>query len=446
MLVGYLARMASGESPRVIIGTYLVTTALFTLSASLIWSVNTLFLIAAGLPLFQVFASDAFFSAGDLVFQIPTGVIADTIGRKASFLMSLATLMLATLGYVAAASYHLGFWAFAFASVFLGLGFTFYTGAVDAWLVDSLNRVGYPKSREQVFAWGGMAFSGATLVGTLAGGLLGQVNLALPYLVRTGMLALTFVLAAALMRESRGGRPRLTWRAFADRSLAVAVSGASYVRRNPVVRPLVMASAVLGFFFLFGVYSWQRYFLDLLGVNAVWVNGVVAAVFSLAGIGGNALVTRVTRGGRRPAAPILARVATAMAALVLAIGAFGVVLPASVRGLAPFAAVVVLWTAFGVLMGIFRPIRQAFINPHIRSEERATVLSIDWLANDAGGVVGGPALGAVSQAVSIPAAWVAGGLVLMLARPLYLRASVEVSVPPGAGTSSLLHLDHDRGG
>lgn len=427
--------MASPESPRTIIGTYVATSALFTLSTSIIWSVNTLFLLGAGLTLFQVFAADAFFSAGDLVFQIPTGVIADTIGRKFSFLLSLLTLVISTMAYLAAAQYHLGFWAFAGASVFLGLGFTFYSGAVDAWLVDALDRTGYTGTREQVFAWGGMAFSGATLVGTLAGGLLGQLNLAYPYVARAGMLALTFVLAALFMHESREGRPRLTWRAFAERSRAITVSGVGYVRRNSVVRPLVLASAVTGFFFIYGVYSWQRYFLDLLGREAVWVDGVVASLFSLAGIVGNAMVSRVTKGGTRPAGRILAAIAAVGALLVIGIGAIGILLPHSVRGVAPFVAVVLLWLAFGMLFGVFRPIRQAFINPHIRSEERATVLSIDYLMNDAGGVVGGPALGAVSQAVSLPAAWIVGGLVLLAQRPLYLRAhrAAEESAHPSGG-------------
>jgi MFS family permease len=410
------------SNPRTIIGTYLATTALFTLSTSIIWGVNTLFLLGAGLTLFQVFAADAFFSGGDLLFQIPTGVVADTIGRKFSFLLSLATLVVSTLAYLAAAKYHMGFWAFAGASVFLGLGFTFYSGAVDAWLVDALNRAGYEGTREQVFAWGGMAFSGAQLVGTLAGGLLGQLDLSYPYLARAGMLSLTFVLAAVFMHEPREDRPPLGWRAFADRSREVAVNGLGYVRRNPVVRPMVVASGIAGFFFIFGVYSWQRYFLDLLGREAVWVNGVVASLGALAGIVGNSLVSRVTRGGTRPAGRILATLAAVAAVVVIAIGAVGLLLPPSVRGIGPFLAVVALWLTFSAVFGVFRPIRQAFINPHIRSEERATVLSIDYLVNDVGGVLGGPTLGAVSQWASIPTAWVIGGVVLLALWPLYRRA------------------------
>jgi MFS family permease len=413
--------MTPAESPRTIIRTYIATQALFTLSTSIIWGVNTLFLLGAGLTIFQVFVANAAFSAGDLLFQVPTGVIADTLGRKTSFLLSLATLVVSTLGYLAAARYHLGLGVFALASVFLGLGFTFYTGAVDAWLVDALDRVGYTGTRQQVFAWGGMAFSGATLVGTLAGGLLGQVNLSLPYVVRTVMLVLTFILAAVFMRETGEARPKLTLQAFGRKAREVASTGVQYGMRHPVVRPLLIASAVSGLFFIYGVYSWQRYFLDLLGIEAVWVNGVIAASFSLSGIVGNALVSRVTHRGERPAAPLLAWIVVAQSVLIVAIGAIGVLLP-QVHGLVPFGAAVALWLAFGTLFGIFRPVRQAFINPHIRSSERATVLSVDQLMADGGGVVGQLGLGYISQAISIPFAWVISGVAFSLGYPLYRKA------------------------
>jgi MFS family permease len=86
--------------------------------------------------------------------------------------------------------------------ILIGLGFTFQTGAVDAWLVDALDFTGYDRPKERVFALGGMAFSAAMLVGTLVGGFLGQVDLSLPYLVRAGLLALTFVVTAILLFAS----------------------------------------------------------------------------------------------------------------------------------------------------------------------------------------------------------------------------------------------------
>jgi MFS family permease len=63
---------------------YLVLTLLTTLAASFIWGVNTLFLLDAGLSNTEAFAANAFFTLGMVVFEVPTGVVADTRGRRCS--------------------------------------------------------------------------------------------------------------------------------------------------------------------------------------------------------------------------------------------------------------------------------------------------------------------------------------------------------------------------
>jgi MFS family permease len=84
-----------------VVRAYLVIAGMFMLSVSVIWSVNTLFLLDARLDIFEVFIANAAFTAGMVLFEIPTGVIADTSGRRRSFLLSAVTLLVGTLGYVA---------------------------------------------------------------------------------------------------------------------------------------------------------------------------------------------------------------------------------------------------------------------------------------------------------------------------------------------------------
>jgi MFS family permease len=96
------------DSQRVI-RSYLVISALFTVSASLIWGINTLFLLDAGLTIFKVFIANAVFTAAMALFEIPTGVVADTRGRRASFLLSEATLAVGTLAYVGVAAVEGGY-------------------------------------------------------------------------------------------------------------------------------------------------------------------------------------------------------------------------------------------------------------------------------------------------------------------------------------------------
>src|SRR5919106_5054585 len=79
--------------------TYLVLMLGNTLAASFIWGINTLFLLDAGLSNGQAFAANAFFTAGLVVFEVPTGVVADVRGRRFSYLLGTLTLTLATVLY-----------------------------------------------------------------------------------------------------------------------------------------------------------------------------------------------------------------------------------------------------------------------------------------------------------------------------------------------------------
>ena len=56
---------------KVVIRTYLLISGLFTLSGSLIWGINTLFLLDAGLTIFQVFLANAAFTAAMAVSRSP---------------------------------------------------------------------------------------------------------------------------------------------------------------------------------------------------------------------------------------------------------------------------------------------------------------------------------------------------------------------------------------
>src|SRR4030095_2232427 len=91
--------------------TYLTLMLFNTLAASLIWGINTLFLLDAGLNNTGAFAANAFFTLGLMLFEIPTGVIADLRGRRASYLLGVVTLILSTLLYLFIWYQSAPFWA-----------------------------------------------------------------------------------------------------------------------------------------------------------------------------------------------------------------------------------------------------------------------------------------------------------------------------------------------
>jgi MFS family permease len=400
-----------------VIRTYLAITGLFNLAMSLIWGVDTLFKLEAGLDIFQVMLTNAAFTAGSMVFEIPTGVVADTVGRRTSLLLCLATLFITTLLYVAAFWRGWGFWAFVWVSVFLGLGYTFYTGAVDAWLVDALKATGYAAPLEPVFAKGQMMFGVGMLVGTIAGGVLGQIHLSIPYLVRAVIVVPLFVMVWLGMRDI-GYTPRaLELRRVPGEMRRVFVEGMRYGLRHPVVRPLMLASVVSMSFLIFGFYSWQKYFLDLLGRDLVWVNGVISSLLGLTLIAGNALVGPLSRVVRTRTGMLTLSVVI-QAAMIVACGGLGILVP----GPATFYVVVALYLVYGLALGVATPVKQGYLNAHIPSAQRATIISLDSFFANLGGVGGQSGWGYLAKARGLAEAWVAGGAALLVGVPLYLMA------------------------
>jgi MFS family permease len=391
-----------------VIRVYLAISALFTLSASLIWGVNTLFLLGAGLDLFEVFVANAAFTAGMVVFEIPTGVLADTSGRRRSFLLGAVTLMIGTLGYVAIADRGGGLIPFVLASAILGLGFSFYSGAVEAWLVDALRAAAYDGQLDRVFARGALVSGAAELVGSVSGGLLGSIDLALPFLVRAGLLAAVFVVAFASMRDV-GFTPRAIsladLPAEANRVLRASLM---FGWRNASVRLLMIVSLVHGAFLIWGYYAWQPYFLELLQQDAVWIAGVIAALVALATMAGNWLVEYFAGFCGKRTTLLLA------AASVLGLATIGVGLVDSF-----WNAVLLFLIAMGAT-GVVTPVQQAYLHALVPSAQRATIVSFVALLGSAGGVAGSLGLGYLSSARSLALGYVAGGVVTLMALPALL--------------------------
>jgi len=342
--------------------------------------------------------------------------VADTVGRRVSLLLCLVTLFVTTLLYVGIAWRGWGFWPFAWVSVLLGLGYTFYTGAVDAWLVDALKATGYDRPLEPVFARGQMLFGAGMLVGTIGGGLLGQIHLYIPYLVRAAIVVPLFALAWFAMPEL-GFTPRaLEWRRVPAEMRRVFVEGMRYGLSHPVVRPVMLASLVSMSFMIFGFYSWQRYFLDLLGRDLVWVDGVISSLVGLSLIAGNALVAPLSRVVRTRTGILMLSIAV-QAATVVACG-LGRALPSPVS----FYVVTGLYLVYGVALGLAMPVKQAYLNAHIPSAQRATIISLDSMLASSGGVAGQAGWGWLARARSIGEAWAWSGATLLFALPLYWLA------------------------
>ncbi len=388
----------------------MILTLLSTLAASFIWGINTLFLLDAGLSITAAFAVNAFFTVGQVLFEVPTGVVADTTGRRTSYLLGTATLFISTLMYLGLWQIHGPFWAWAVVSVLLGLGFTFFSGATEAWLVDALHATNYKSSLESAFAKGQVASGVAMLVGTVGGGAIAQfTNLGVPYILRIVVLGISFVATFILMHDvGFTPRPRTSPMQAVKSVLKDSID---HGFRKPAVRWVMLAAPFGAGVSFYAFYAMQPYLLELYGNSSSYIiAGLAAAIVASAQIAGGFLAPHVRRFFRLRTSVLFTTIAASSGILVL------------IGFLPHFWVVLALLVGWATLFAASQPVRQAYLNGLIPSSERATVLSSDNLIASSGGVVAQPILGKSADVWGYGVSYVISGLISALALPFILLA------------------------
>lgn len=389
---------------------YLTLTLGNTLAASFIWGINTLFLLDAGLSNLEAFAANAFFTVGMVLFEVPTGVVADSWGRRVSFLLGTITLAGSTFLYYLLWQLSAPFWWWALVSVLLGLGFTFFSGAVEAWLVDALRFSGYEGGLETVLGRGQMVSGIAMLAGSVAGGVIAQAtNLGVPFLLRVGVLVAMFAVAFLLMHDvgftpERSAHPLQATRAV----LAASVDNGL---KNPPLRYIMLAAPFTEGVGIYVFYALQPYLLQLFGdPRAYAIAGLAAAIVAGADVVGGWMAPRIRNLVKRRTSVLIAT--NIVSALIL------VVLMVTTT----FWVALVLLALWAVVSSAGTPVRQAYLNDMIASKQRATVLSFDSLMGSAGGVVVQPMLGRTADLYGYPASLAVAGAVQLIAAPFILMS------------------------
>jgi MFS family permease len=392
-------------TPRAIQRTYLVLLLGNTLAASLIWGINTIFLLDAGLSNLEAFTANAFFTAGMVVFEVPTGIVADTAGRRASYLLGTITLSVATLLYVLLWQVQAPFWQWAAVSMLIGLGFTFFSGAVEAWVVDALTASGFDGEMESVFGRGQVVIGVAMLTGSVAGGVIAQqIGLGVPFVLRGLILIAMFVVAYRMMHDI-GFTPKKSGRPLSEMR-RIAAATIEFGWRVPAAKWLMVEALFTGGVGIYAFYALQPYLLELYGdPHAYQIAGLVAAIIAGAQIVGGISAPRIRRLFHRRTSALIAT--TGLGVLTLAL--IGVV--------ENFWAVVALIVVWGLLFAAAMPIRQTYLNALIPSQQRATILSFDSLMASAGGVGVQPVLGRAADVWGYAPSYLIGAGISGLALP-----------------------------
>jgi len=386
-----------------------------TLAASFIWGINTLFLLNAGLSNFQAFLANSFFTLGQVLFEIPTGIVADMYGRRMSYLLGCITLSLSTVLYLWMWYIKGPFWGWAASSMLLGLGFTFFSGALEAWLVDALHATGFKGSLDSVFAKGQVVGGIAMLTGSISGGVIAQLtNLGVPYILRALVLFLNFATAFFLMKDL-GFTPKRSKKPLSHMK-DIFTSSVEQGLKNPPVRWLMIAAPFTTGVSFYIFYALQPFLLQLYGnEKAYGIAGLVAALAASAQIVGGFVAPYIRKFFHFRTSALV--VGTFVTTLILVL----------VSGAHNFWVALVLIFIWGLLFAAITPIRQAFINGIIPSSERATVLSFDSLMGSSGGIFIQPILGRAADVWGYANSYLLAAGFQALALPFLLLSKGEKS-------------------
>jgi DHA3 family tetracycline resistance protein-like MFS transporter len=345
------------------------------------------------------------------IFEVPTGVVADVVSRRLSVIIGYALI---GVGFFLEGSLPI-FGPILLAQVIWGMGYTFTSGAEDAWLADEIGE----ERLTQTYLRASQLGRVGSLIGILISVGLGTVGLGLPMRV-SGLGIVGLAVFLALFMPETGFRPtpreeRTHWQSMTD----TLRDGLRLVRGR---RMLLL---ILGVSLFFGLSSepldrlWEAHLLqnfafprwDGLQEPVQWF-GLMNVITLLVGIGVTEFIRR-----RVPADRLDVTIAAQLALNAVVIA--GVV----IFGLsANFGIAVVAIMSAQVFRSANHPLYMAWINRQIASRVRATVLSLDGQLNAIGQVVGGPILGALATAVSIPAAMVGVGILMAPALVLYAVA------------------------
>jgi DHA3 family tetracycline resistance protein-like MFS transporter len=371
-----------------------------SLGGTLVWTAMMIYQVQiVGLTPLQLVLVGTTMEVTAFLFEIPTGIVADVYSRRLSTIIGVFLIGAAYLVQVSVPRFE----ALLVGNVIWSIGYTFTSGAYQAWLVDEVGQ----ERAGSAFIRGGQVSRLVSLFGIGAAVALGTIYLGLPVIVG-GVIHIVAAVFLLLFMPETGFQPtpapdRSPFQKMGDTFSA----GLKAVRG----RPKLMSVLAVGLFF--GLFSeawdrlWQAHLIrsfDIeaaFGIPSIWIFGVMDVILMIAGFTGLEIMRRRLDTNN----PLkLTRVVFWLTALMV----FGII----AYGLSPaLGFALAAWLIFVIARDLIGAPLDTWTNQHIASNVRATVLSMRSQTDAIGQIVGGPPLGLIGQQ-SVRLAFIASGAVL----------------------------------
>ena len=347
---------------------------------------------------FQLVFITTVFTATTLIFEIPTGLVADVYSRRLSVIIGFAVM---GIGGIIQGIFQV-YVVFLFTEVVWGIGFTFISGAQDAWIADEIGE----KRVADAYMRGSQVGQIAFLIGIPISTALGTIALNIPIILAGILFLLLAVFLILVMPEQGFQRSSQEERESWGTMFSTFKESARLVRGRTVLTAILIISAVWGLSSSGFDNLWTVFMLENLTFPAwrslepvIWF-GLINAVATILGLLGTEVVRRKVDINSQTVNVRTLMFLTFVTAICMVI--FGLA--------GNFWLAVTVYCLSMTFRTICDPIFRTWINQNIESKVRATVMSMDSQAFSLGQMIGGSAIGAIGSAISLPVALVTTGL------------------------------------
>ena len=406
---------------------YYLIISLFWLAIALPMALNVLFVQSRGIDLFQVGMVMGVYSLTIVLLEVPTGGLADAVGRKRVTIIAYICQAMASCVLLFAFSFPVMLAAF----ILYGAGRALSSGALDAWFVEALQRVDPQIDLQPALAKAG-TFSFLSIgLGTLLGSSIPLLfsrlptdriavltPLSMPIVFAIMVRIVLLVLTVLLVKETPISALAACWKRGFSEVPRIIRAGFMLSRSNPTLLLLLGTTSISGFALAGLETFWQPNFAHMLGGSEgkSFFFGIVMGGNFLVGMLGNLLATPISRYLKK------------RYGLVCAVfqGAWGIAIILLAMQVYPAPAALFFWLAY-MNMGVIDSPHNTLLNGEIPSEQRSSMLSISSLAGYIGAMIGSAGLGYVAEHASISVAWMIAGLVLVGSLVLYWKVDLRQS-------------------
>jgi DHA3 family tetracycline resistance protein-like MFS transporter len=390
---------------------YIGTAFWFRFCWALMTTVSMVFMVTvAGLDPLQMVLVGTVLELSTFLFEIPTGVVADVYSRRASIIIGY---IMVGAGYMLLGFYP-RFDVILLSQVIWGCGFTFISGASQAWISDEIGE----SRANAAFITASQIGKVGLLIGIAVCIALAMIDLKIPIIVGSSGLVLLGVFCLFFMGESRYRSLQDDERESWQKMAATLSDGVQLVRTHPVLWIIILIALFEGMYSegydrLFAPFLIESFeFPTLAGLDAVIWWGVLSAGATVLAFIALELVRRfVNTSNYRHLVMALTVCCSLLVGTMLAFVLAG-----------SFYVAVFVYFAVAVLRSVKGPLSTAWLNQNLESDTRATVFSMQAQADAIGQVGGGPVVGAIGKFYSLQMALLVTTVALIPAVGLYRKA------------------------